>query len=77
MQNRVCHYLNYSGMSAVYVLELLRKHLRRKAKHVELARQFRRDCQIHLHPGCRGTPEEIWKLRRWYWDRMRVLNRGG
>jgi hypothetical protein len=73
-QNRICHYLIYTGMSAVYVLERLRKHLRRKAQHVELAREFRRRCQIHVHPGGRGTSEEIWKLRRAYWQRMRVLN---
>ncbi|WP_427913907.1 hypothetical protein ACPWT1_02820 [Ramlibacter sp. MMS24-I3-19] len=76
LQTRVCHYLNYSGMRAFFVLERLREHLRRKREHADLAQKFRVDCLIHVHPGCRGTSPEVWRLRHWYYERMQELNRG-
>jgi hypothetical protein len=76
LQNRVCHYLNYSGMRAFFVLERLRQHLRRKREQADLAQKFRSECLIHVHPGCRGMPAEVWHLRHWYYERMQELNRG-
>lgn len=76
LQTRVCHYLNYSGMRAFFVLERLREHLRRKREQADLAQKFRVDCQIHVHPGCRGTPPDVRKRRHWYYERMQELNRG-
>ena len=76
LQTRVCHYLSYSGMRALFVLERLREHLRRKREQADLAQRFRIDCQIHVHPGCRGMSAEVWRRRHWYYERMQELNRG-
>lgn len=75
-QNRVCHYLNFDGMKAFVVLQKLKEHLRRKREHVKTAEDFRRECDIHVHPGPRGTPLEVWERREWYYNRMGLLNGG-
>lgn len=76
LQTRICHYLNYTGMRAFFVLERLRQHLRRKREHAELARTYRTECLIHVHPGPKGMPPEVWLRRHWFYERMRELNRG-
>ena len=63
-------------MRALFVLERLREHLRRKREQADLAQKFRVDCQIHVHPGCRGMSPEVWRRRQWYYERMQELNRG-
>lgn len=76
-QNRVCHALNYDGLAAYAVLERLTSKLRRKLQQARLAKEFRKDCAIHEHPGPQGQPESVWELRRWYYERMRMLNLEG
>lgn len=75
-QNKVCHYLNYDGMKAFVVLQKLKEHLRRKREQAKTAEDFRRECDIHVHPGPRGTPEEVWERREWYYNKMGLLNGG-
>lgn len=75
-QNKVCHYLNYDGMKAFVVLQKLKEHLRRKREHAQTAEDFRRECQIHVHPGMRGASEETWQRREWYYNKMGLLNGG-
>lgn len=77
LQNRVCHSLNYDGLAAYAVLERLVEFLRRKMPQARLAKEFRKDCAIHVHPGPEGQPESVWELRRWYYERMRILNQEG
>lgn len=75
LQTRVCHSLIYSGMRAFFVLERLREHLRRKREQADLARTFRTECLIHVHPGPKGMPPAVWQRRHWYYERMRELNK--
>ncbi|NML48019.1 hypothetical protein HHL11_30000 [Ramlibacter sp. G-1-2-2] len=75
-QRRRCYSLIYDGLSAYAVMERLVEHLRRKRVHVVEAKNFRRECAIHVHPGPHGHSKDIWKRREWYYNRMRALNRG-
>jgi hypothetical protein len=75
-QRRRCYSLIYDGLRAFAVLEILVGHLRRKRPHALEARAFRRECDIHVHPGPNGHSEAVWERRRWYYNRMRALNRG-
>lgn len=72
-QNKVCHSLNYDGVRAFAVLERLMAHLRRKKPQAELAAEFRAACDIHRHTGPKGCPEQVWDLRKWYYERMSDL----
>lgn len=76
-QTRVCHALVYDGVTAFTLLDRMSEFLRRKAPQAELAREFRRECAVHVHPGPKGHKESIWETRRWYYARMRILNKEG
>jgi hypothetical protein len=76
-QTRMCYALNYHGVTAYKVLERLSEFLRRKEPQAQLAKEFRAECKIHVHPGPNGQTEKIWRLRRWYYERMRMLNKEG
>lgn len=75
-QRRVCYSLSYDGLSAFAVVEFLFEHLRRKRPHALEVKNFRRECDIHTHPGPDGHPPEVWQRREWYYKRIRALNRG-
>lgn len=76
-QTRICYALNFDGVTAYTVLERLSEFLRRKQPQALLAKEFREQCEIHRHPGPGGQTERIWGLRRWYYERMRMLNKEG
>lgn len=76
-QRRVCHALVYDGVTAFKLLERMSEFLRRKAPQARLAKEFRRECAVHVHPGPNGHDKSIWDLRRWYYAQMRLLNKEG
>lgn len=76
-QRRVCHALVYDGVTAFKLLERMSEFLRRKAPQARLAKEFRRECAVHVHPGPNGHDKRIWDLRRWYYAQMRLLNKEG
>lgn len=74
-QTRICHGLTYQGLAAIVVLSRLQSMLRLKRDQCELAFEYQERCQIHRHWGPKGCPEDIWELRRWYYERMQRIKR--
>jgi hypothetical protein len=70
---RSCYHLTYESLSSVVVLRRLQPFLRRKGEQCAIALDFQRDCEVHTHFGPKGCPDEIWDLRRAYFNRMQTI----
>jgi|SRR6185369_7056743 len=72
-QNRTCYSLRYDGAAASRVLERLQPYLRRKELEAQVAQEFVRETQISRHFGPKGAPPEIWRRRRYYYNKLRSM----
>lgn len=70
---RSCYHLTYEGLASVVILRRLQPFLRRKGEQCAIALDFQRDCEVHTHFGPKGCPQEIWELRRGYFNRMQTI----
>lgn len=72
-QNDWAYSLNIDGRHAMGALLLLEPFLRRKKHQARACFDFWEECQMGVHPGPNGMPEEIWKTREEYFKRLKRM----
>lgn len=72
-QNRQVWRLTYDGPQAHKVIRCLEPYLVRKGPEARVAHEFVVKGRIDLHPGPKGTPERIWKIREACFRKLRKL----
>jgi hypothetical protein len=68
--------LMYDGPQAYQAIRYLRRHLVRKRPEADVALEFVRKGCIHLHPGPKGTPANLWAKREACFRELRALKKG-
>ena len=72
-QNRQVWRLAYDGLQAYQVIRRLQPYLVRKGAEARVASEFVVKGRISLHPGPKGTPERLWKVREACFRKLRKL----
>lgn len=72
-QNRRVYSLQYDGIHALRVLQLLQADLYRKSTEADVAIEAWEKCAMGVLPGCGGLPASVWHAREYYYKKMRRL----
>lgn len=72
-QNEWAYSLIIDGRHAMGALLLLEPFLRRKKHQARACFDFWEQCQMGVHPGPRGMPEDVWKTREEYFKRLKRM----
>jgi hypothetical protein len=72
-QNRQVWRVSYDGPQAYAAIRNLRPFLERKRREAEVAMDFVEKGRIGLHPGPKGTPNRLWKIREACFRKLRKL----
>lgn len=73
VQNRDSFDLKYDGAAAAEVIRRLRPFLRRKRVEAEMALEYLQVCDVSTRYGGKGAPQEVWRRREWYYNKLRAL----
>jgi hypothetical protein len=71
--NRQAYSLRFDGVHAAQALRLLRPYLVRKGIEADVGLEFLESGQTSLHPGPKGTPAEVWRLREALYKKLKAL----
>jgi hypothetical protein len=72
-QNRQVWRVVYDGPQAYAVICTISRYLVRKQPEARVAMDFVKKGRIDLHPGCKGTPKRLWKVREACYRRLKRL----
>jgi hypothetical protein len=71
--NRQAYSLRFDGVHAAQALRMLRPYLVRKSIEADVGLEFLESGQTSLHPGPKGTPAEVWRLREALYKKLKAL----
>lgn len=71
--NRRVYSLQYDGVHALRVLQLLKSDLYRKSTEAGVAIEAWQECAMGILPGCAGLPDSVWRAREYYYKKLRRL----
>lgn len=73
-QNRQCYQLNYTGVRALQIINILEPYLARKHIEAQVAQEFWVDGRCGQRPqGCRSWPPEVDEIRERYYQKLKAL----